>query len=143
MPIKFFTIKLALNSAILDGLRVNVVSRMMVTWRNSFLIHYSKFFLSLPYFMPHNMFIYNQIFSQPLKHSLFSLITASSIICVRGMFFHLEGPKSFRKAKWGGPKLFFPVGKGGTKFFLCMQRGNQKKLATGHHRQTAPPAGKK
>ena len=34
-----------------------------------------------------------------------------------------------------------PIGKGGTKSFLRMQRGDQKKLATGHHKQMAPPPG--
>ncbi len=37
----------------------------------------------------------------------------------------------------GGPE-FFHEAKGGTKFFLRVQRGDQKRLATGHHRQTAP-----
>ncbi len=38
----------------------------------------------------------------------------------------------------GGPE-FYHKGKGGTRIFLCIQRGDQKKLATGHHKQTAPP----
>ncbi len=36
----------------------------------------------------------------------------------------------------GGPK--FPIGKGGPKIFPVCKGGDQKKLATGHHRQTPP-----
>ena len=38
----------------------------------------------------------------------------------------------------GGDQNFFPKAKGGTRMFLRMKRGNQKKLVTGHHKQTAP-----
>ena len=40
-----------------------------------------------------NFFCANQIFSQPPGQLLFNLITAPSIFYVRGMFFHLGGPK--------------------------------------------------
>ncbi len=81
---------------------------------------------SLSYFVPHDMFIYNEIFSQPPPHSLFSLITAPSIVCVRGMFFHLGG----------GGQIFFTRPKGGTKIFLHMQR-------RGPEQTDGPPPGKK
>ncbi len=50
----------------------------------------------------------------------------------KGVFFH-EG---------GGTRIFC-VGQGGTRIFFRMPRGDQKKLATRDHKQTAPPPGKK
>ena len=47
----------------------------------------------------------------------------------------------FPKPKGGGPE-FFRVSKGEDQNFLCMPRGDQKKCATAHHKQTTPP-GKK
>ncbi len=65
----------------------------------------------------------------------------------RGVFV-LGGPNFFLKiffAPWaqfykskGGTPEFFPIGKGGTRLFLYMQKGDQKKLVTGHHKQTYP-----
>ncbi len=68
---------------------------------------------------------------------LASLISAPSIIYVRRVFFQ-RGAEFFFQEPKGGPE-FFPVGKGGTKIFWRMQRGDPKKLATGRHRQVAPP----
>ena len=58
-------------------------------------------------------------------HLHFNLMTALSIGCVTGIFFHLGGTKIFLRRQRGGPN-----------FFKCMQR---KKLATCDHRQMPPP----
>ncbi len=62
----------------------------------------------LPYFMPHNMFIYSQYSSSMLWHLHFNLITAFSI----GSFALGGGTRIFSQGQRGGPK-FFSGGKGG------------------------------
>ena len=49
---------------------------------------------------------------------------------------YFSQPFFFQKAKGGRPE-FLPVDKGGDQNFSRMQRGDQKKLATGNHKQTA------
>ncbi len=87
--------------------------------------------------MTHNMF------STPMTLALFILITASLFVYARGMFFHLGGDQNFFTRSKGGTKIFGRRQRGGPKFFGVGKGGDQKKLATGHHRQTAPPPGKK
>ena len=116
-------------------------------WRNSLLDTLSKNFLRLR----RNLSLYHtsshitcsyiiSFFSQPPGHSLFSIITAPSIVCVRGMFFRIGegGPEFFHEAKGGGTKIFPRRQRGGPNFFYVCKGGDQKKLATGHHRQTPP-----
>ncbi len=99
-----------------------------------FLLRYiiQKFFapsaqpFPLPYFMPHNMFIYNQIFSQPPAHSLFSLITAPPLFVRGGCSFTLGGDQNFSQGQRGGAK-FFPVGKVGDQIFFTYANGGTRK----------------
>ena len=54
-------------------------------------------------------------------------------VCIKGaIIFYREGHLFV-----GGPE-FVGVVKGGTSFLLRLQRGDQKKLVTSHHRQMAP-----
>ena len=68
------------------------------------------------------MFLYNQIFSRLPERSLFNLITASSIVRIRRMFFHLRGgvPEFFHEAKGRGPK------NGGQNIFTYAKEGPEK-----------------
>ncbi len=54
------------------------------------------------------------------------------------------GPKFFEGQRGGEPKgvtrIFLRLPRGGPEFFYVCQGGDQKKLPTGHHKQTAPPS---
>ncbi len=52
------------------------------------------------------------------------------------MFFPEGGPEYLTSAKGG--QNFFAHAEEGTRIFLRMPRGDQKKLATRDHKQTAP-----
>ncbi len=63
-------------------------------------------------------------FFSTLDHSHFNLITAPSIVCVRGVFFHWRGGRIFFPNQKGGPE-FFRVGKGGPKFVYVCKGGGE------------------
>ncbi len=62
------------------------------------------------------------------------------LVVKEGTSFFFSGPKGGQR---GGPE-FFPEGKGEHQnFFYVCKGGDQKKLATGHHKETTFPPGKK
>ncbi len=108
-----------------------------------FLIFFCAFAATFLFTIPHNMFIHNQFFSQPLEHSLSNLITAPSLVCMRGMFFHLGGDQNFFTRPGGGSR-FFPHRQRGQPIFFTYAKGvGPEKIGDRPSQTDGPPPDKK
>ena len=102
-----------------------VFKNFLHLWRKSFFL---PWFMTITFSQHHNDF-----FSTPLtlpssdEGSL--LLWMFALQFTKFMYKYLEVvlPPS------GGDQNFFPLAKGGTRIFLRIQRGDQKKSATGNH----------
>ncbi len=79
-------------------------------------------------------------FSQPPWHWHSLIWSLPPYLFMRGdVLSPLGGDQNFFTRSKGGTKISCRRQRGGPKFFAVGKGGDQKKLATGHHRQTAPP----